>query len=262
MKAAGALAGQPGYENKALSEETRTEAYFGHLGRAREISRHAEDAVLAEGDRETAASVEATAALLEALFGNTAGAHDHATAAFSFASRPPAASVRAGDAVQPMMALALAGDVVLATKMADSLASNTPPDSVASKVWLREIRAAIELKRGNPMQAVELLAPVRSYEAGWTDNFLAAYLRGEAYRAAHRGQEAAAEFQKIIDHRGVVLNSPIGALAHLGVARSYALEGDTAKARAAYQDFLTLWKDADPDIPILIPAKSEYAKLK
>jgi Tfp pilus assembly protein PilF len=87
-------------------------------------------------------------------------------------------------------------------------------------------------------------------------------VRGEAYLAAHQGREAATEFQKILDHRGIVLNEPIGALAHLGVARAFAMQGDAAKARAAYQDFLTLWEDADPDIPILINAKSEYAKLK
>ena len=88
------------------------------------------------------------------------------------------------------------------------------------------------------------------------------FVRGEAYLAAHQGSEAAAEFQKIINHRGIVLNSPIGALAHLQIARAYAMQGDTAKAKAAYQDFLTLWKDADPDIPILTQAKAEYAKLQ
>ena len=117
------------------------------------------------------------------------------------------------------------------------------------------------VKRGNPARAVELLAPAASYEAGIFDRFLAAYLRGEAYRADHRGREAAAEFQKIIDHRGVVLNSPIGALAHLGAARSYMVAGDNARARLAYEDFLALWKDADPSIPVLSAAKSEYAHL-
>ena len=88
------------------------------------------------------------------------------------------------------------------------------------------------------------------------------YVRGRVYLAAHQGQSRAAEFQKILDHRGIVINEPIGALAHLQIGRAYAMQGDTAKARAAYQDFLTLWKDADPDIPILIAAKAEYAKLK
>ena len=106
------------------------------------------------------------------------------------------------------MALALAGDSVLAANVADRLASHTPPDGFANKVWLPEIRAAIELKRGKPMQAVEFLAPVTPYEAGWGDDFLAAYLRGEAYLAAHQGGEATVEFQKILDHRGIVLNSP------------------------------------------------------
>jgi hypothetical protein len=112
------------------------------------------------------------------------------------------------------------------------------------------------------MRAVELLASVVPYEAGWDDRFQSAYLRGEAYLAAHRGQEAAAEFQTIVNHPGVVLTSPIGPLARLGLARSYALEGDNTKSGAAYRDFLALWKDADPDIPIFIAAKSEYAKLQ
>ena len=111
------------------------------------------------------------------------------------------------------------------------------------------------------MRALELLAPVAHYEAGWFDNFLAAYLSGQAYLNAHRGQQAAAEFQKILGHRGVVLNFPIGALAHLGLARAYILQDDAVQARAAYNDFLALWKDADPDIPVLIAAKSELAKL-
>jgi hypothetical protein len=112
------------------------------------------------------------------------------------------------------------------------------------------------------MRAVEFLAPVETYEAGLSDRLLAAYLRGQAYLAGRRGPEAAVEFQKIISHPGLVLSSPIGPLARLGVARAYALEGDTLKAGAAYENFLTLWKDADLDIPILIAAKSEYAKLK
>ena len=126
---------------------------------------------------------------------------------------------------------------------------------------IQEIRAAIELKRDNAMRAVKLLAPVAPYEGGGFDNCLAAYLRGEAYLAEHHGQEAAVEFQKMIDHRGVVSYSPTGALARLGIARSYALLGDATRARAAYRDFLTLWKEADPEIAILVAAKSEYARL-
>jgi DNA-binding winged helix-turn-helix (wHTH) protein/Flp pilus assembly protein TadD len=241
------LAGQPGHEHNALAMESEVEAYFGHLGRSEELSRHAEGATMDKGG--TTAGIEERVASLEALFGNSAGARQHAAAAWSLGAKPT-------------VTLALAGDLVLATKVADRFASSTPPGSLGSKVRLPEIRAVVELKRGNPMRAVELLEPVTPYEAGWFDGFLAAHLRGEAYLAAHRGRESAAEFQKIINHPGAILCDPSGPLARLGVARAYALEGDTTKARAAYQDFLTLWKDADPDIPILIAAKSEYAKLK
>jgi len=125
------------------------------------------------------------------------------------------------------------------------------------------------LSHANPQQALDTLEVAAPYELGlpalwfynWP-NLYPVYVRGEAYLGAHRGSEAAAEFQKILDHRGIVLNEPIGALAHLQLGRAYAMQGDTAKARAAYQDFLTLWKDADPDIPILIQAKAEYTELK
>jgi eukaryotic-like serine/threonine-protein kinase len=247
-KFAALLAGQPGFENLALLEESKTEAYFGHLGQARELSRQVKEIALREGDRATAADIEANVALLEAQLGNSAGARQLAAAADKLGG-------------QAAMALALAGDADSATKLADGIASHAPQGSFANKVWVPEIRAAIELKRDNPLRSVELLAPVTTYEAGWFDEFTAAYLRGEAYLAAHRGQEAAAEFQKVVDHRGVVRNSVIGALAHLQLGRAYSMQGDTTKARADYEDFLTLWKDADPDIPILVAAKSEYAKL-
>ena len=260
-RAASLLAGN-GNENKALLEESLTEAYFGHLGRAEELFRRAEDAALAEGDKTTAADMEATAAFLDALFGDSAGARRHVDGALGLGGQSAAALTVAGDWVQPTVALSLAADTALAEKLADRLATYAPPGGFASKVWLPEIRAGIEIKRGNSMRAVDLLAHAASYEAGWHDHFLAAYLRGEGNLAAHRGQEAAAEFKKIIDHRGVVLNSPIGALAHLGLARAYALAGDPTRARTAYRDFLTLWKDAEPGIPILIAAKSEDAKLK
>ena len=130
------------------------------------------------------------------------------------------------------------------------------------KVTVPEFRAAIELKRGNAARALELLEPAANVESGWFDIYQPAYLRGQADLQAHRGQEAAAEFQKIIDHRSIVASGVIGALAHLGLARAYVLQADAAKARAAYQDFFALWKDADPDIPILKQAKAEYANLQ
>jgi len=160
------------------------------------------------------------------------------------------------------MALALAGDTALAIKVADQFASQTPPGSFFDKFTLPEFQGAIELKRGNANRALELLAPAESSEGGWFDLYMAAYLRGEAYLLAHRGQEAVVEFKKIIDHRGVVVNEPIGALAHLQLGRAYALSGDTTNAKAAYHDFLTLWKEADSNIPILSQAKAEYARLQ
>lgn len=222
-KSAASLAGQPGFAMSALLEESKTEAYFGHLARAREVSLQAKEIALREGDRATAANIEANAALLEAQLGNSAAAR-----------RLAAAAAQLGG--QAAMALALAGDRDSATKLANALASHGPPGSFADKLWVPEIRAIIEMKRNNPLRSVELLAPVAVYEPGWSDNYTAAYLRGQAYLAAHRGQEAALEFQNILDHRGVVLDSVIGALAHLGIARAYTMQGDGAKARAAYQD--------------------------
>lgn len=134
---------------------------------------------------------------------------------------------------------------------------------------MASLRAKLALSRANPPEALEILRVAAPYELGlpalsyynWP-NLYPVYVRGEAYLSAHQGREAAAEFQKILDHRGIVLNEPIGALAHLQLGRAYALQGDIAKARAAYQDFLTLWEDADSDIPILVAAKAESAKLK
>ena len=133
--------------------------------------------------------------------------------------------------------------------------------------WLPTLKAAIELGGSNATQAVVALEAALPYDLGGPSPFqlgtmYPAYLRGQAYLMAHKGNEAAAEFQKILDHRGLVVNFPTGALAHLGLARAYAMQGDTAKARATYNDFLALWKDADPDIPILNEAKAEYAKLQ
>ena len=120
----------------------------------------------------------------------------------------------------------------------------------------------MQLQRGSPAKAIDLLVPTKAYELGFSNAFYPPYLRGEAYLALRKPMEAAAEFQKFLDHRGKVLNDPKGALAHLELGRAYSLQGDTTKAKAAYQDFLALWKDADPDIPILKHAKAEYSKLQ
>lgn len=160
------------------------------------------------------------------------------------------------------MAFALVGDAVQARKIAEKWGSRATEGGFFNGIWLPELRAAMEIKQGNAARAIELLAPVKRYEAGWTDKYMAAYLRGQAYLAADRGGEAAAEFQKILDHRGVTLDSLIGPLSRVGLARAYVLEGDITRARAAYEDFFNFWKDADPDIPILKQAKAEHAKLQ
>jgi predicted Zn-dependent protease len=163
------------------------------------------------------------------------------------------------------LALARAGDKAGVEKQATELDKTYPLDAIVQRYWLPAIRAAGALERNDPNRAIELLKDASAIELGQATSInvplCPVYIRGEAYLMLHDGNRAAAEFQKFIDHRGVAVNFPWGALARLGLARAYALQGDTTKARAAYQDFLTLWKHADPDIPILIAAKAEYAKL-
>jgi serine/threonine protein kinase/tetratricopeptide (TPR) repeat protein len=260
----------------APSEDTAadTEAYFGHLGKARELSRRATDAALRAGAKERAAYVAASAALREVLFGHAAVARQHVSVALSQSAGVSGNAENGWSASwSAALALALIGDSSQAGKLADRFAAGYPLNTVINNLWLPEIRSVIKLNEGNAAQAVDQLAPATTLELSWVEpRLMPAYLRGQAYLMVHRGPEAATEFQKILDHRGVVLNTPIGPLAHLGLGRAYALEASAAradearplraKARAAYQDFLSLWKGADSDIPILIAAKSEYAKLK
>jgi eukaryotic-like serine/threonine-protein kinase len=253
--------GKPGSEDSFLSYESDTEAFAGHLGKARELSRRAEDSARNAGENETAAEWEMNAALREAEFGDAAQARSATTAALALASTR---------AVQILAALVLAraGDSDRAQKMVDELQKQYPLNTKLNAYFIPTIRAAIEINRKNPAKAIEVLELALPYELGDADpdpvdgaTMYPAYVRGQAYLLLHQGNEAAAEFQKFLKHRGVVVNCPLGALARLGLARSYALQGDTAKARAAYQDFLSLWRDATPGIPILIAAKTEYAKL-
>jgi hypothetical protein len=164
------------------------------------------------------------------------------------------------------LTLARTGDVPRAKALAAELEKSYPTDSIMKLYWLPTINAAIELNHGDSSQALEYLDAAAPYELGTADtmiNYLyPAYLRGQAYLVAHNGIAAAAEFEKLVDHRGVVLNFVTGSLAHVQVGRAYAMAGDTAKAKAAYRDFFTLWKGADPDIPILKEAKTEYPKLE
>jgi len=244
-----ALSSEPGFEIMALREESNTAAYFGHFRTARELTEHMKEIALREKDSAVAADFLSDAAFREALVGNSEEAGRYAAEAAKLGGEPPTA-------------LMLTSEAAAATKMVDILESKSPPDGYMYKVRIPLIRGAIELKRGSAERALELFQPSTPYESGWFDLYMPAYLRGEAYLRARRGQEAAGEFEKIVNHRSVVLNAEIGAVAHVGLARAYAIQGDTAKAKAAYQDFLTLWKDADPDIPILKQARDEYSKFQ
>jgi eukaryotic-like serine/threonine-protein kinase len=254
-------AGRPGVEDVLLSVEADTAAYSGQLEKARKFSRQAIASAKLAGERETASAYEADAALREALFGNAAEARQHSTAALALSSGR-LATFAAG------LALALAGDGDHAQKLAEGLAKNFPKDTVVTFLYLPTIHAQIALNRHDFSGAVEELKNSAPFELGqpgdtsFTPSLYPVYVRGEAYLAAHQPSEAAIEFQKILDHPGVVVNEPIGALAYLGLARAHVLHGDATKARAAYQEFLTLWKDADADVPILQQAKAELAKLQ
>jgi eukaryotic-like serine/threonine-protein kinase len=249
-------------EDYMLSLESDTEAWSGRLGKARELSRQATESARRSGEKEPAALWQANAAIREALFGNAEAARQNATEAVALAPGSRDAEAQAA------LAYALASDVAHAQSLADDLGKRFPQDTVVQSVWLPTIRAQIETVRKNPARSIELLQTAAPYELGMLSGsavnscLYPVYVRAETYLNAHQSQLAAAEFQKILDHRGLLWNCATGALAHLGIARAYAMQGDTAKAKAAYQDFLALWKDADPDIPILKEAKAEYAKLQ
>jgi eukaryotic-like serine/threonine-protein kinase len=254
--------GKPGAEDLMLSLESDTEAWSGRLGKARELSRQAVETARRSDEKEPAALWQANAAIREALFGNAEAARQNAAAAVALAPGSHDAEAQAA------LAYALAGDAVHAQSLADDLAKRFPQDTVMQSVWLPTIRAQLETGRKNPARSIELLQVAAPYELGMLSGsapnscLYPVYIRAEAYLSAHQGAAAAAEFRKILDHRGLLWNCGTGALAHLGLGRAYVLQGDRVKAKSAYQDFFSLWKDADPDVPILIAAKAEYAKLK
>jgi predicted Zn-dependent protease/predicted Ser/Thr protein kinase len=249
-------AGKPGVEDVLLALEANTVACSGQLGKAREYSRRAVASAERAEEKETAARYESLAALREALFGNAAEARQRAAAALTLSTGRDVHQFEAA------LALSLAGDARRGQALADDLGRRFPEDTIVRFIALPTLHAQLALNQKEARKAVEVLQSASPYELGEGTALYPIYVRGEVYLAAHQGSEAATEFQKILDHRGIVLNQPIGALANLGLARAYALQGGTAKARAAYNDFLTLWKDADPDIPILKEAKAEYAKLQ
>jgi DNA-binding winged helix-turn-helix (wHTH) protein/tetratricopeptide (TPR) repeat protein len=258
-------------ENSGLALASDTEAYGGHLGKARELTKRAVDSAIRADNKENGAIFQAIAAQREAAFGNPAEARQSAPEALKLA---PASQ---GVEVEAALAFAMASDAARAESLAQDLGKRFRLDTQIRSLWLPAIQAQLALDKKNPTAALNTLQAASAIESGQIQ-FVAnisclypTYVRGEAYLAARQGSPAAAEFQKILDHSGIVWNCWTGALAHLGMARANALEsrtsqgadGDAARVRAlaAYQDFLTLWKDADPDIPILKEAKAEYAKL-
>jgi len=253
--------GKPGVEGALLRLEANTAGHAGQLVKARELSLRAIASAKHAGETEAAAAYEIDAALREAVVGNTDLAREHATAALALSEGRDAQSGAA-------QALALAGDN-RSQAIADSLAGRFPEDTIVQFIYLPTIQAQLALRRGETEKAIKILQAATPYELGSSGNsavFTSAlypiYVRGEAYLAANQGGEAAAEFEKLLKWRGVVLNEPIGAWAHLGVARAYAMQGEIAKARAAYQDLFTLWKNADPDLYPLQQAKAEAAALR
>jgi eukaryotic-like serine/threonine-protein kinase len=244
-----------GLEDTMLANEAITAAYSGQMEKAREFYRRAMASAERAEKKEVAARDEASWAALEAFYGNAAEARQRATAALTLSNGPDLLYSAA-------LAMAFAGDAASAQKLADDLSSRFPENTNIHFSYVPTILARVALSRNDSAKAIEALQAAAPYELGSPAGLDPAYVRGEAYLATHKGPEAAAEFQKILDHPGIVGNNPTGALAHLQIGRAYAIQGDTAKARAAYQDFLALWKDAGADIPILIAAKSEYAKLE
>jgi len=264
------LEGKSDFENEGLGLESDTEAYSGRLFKARELTKRAVDSAVHSDNKEGGALWEGSAALREAAFGNASEARQDASDAMKLA--PTSRGVQ----IEATLALAIIGDVMQgdvarAETLAQDLAKRFPLDTQMQSLWLPAIRAQLALDRRNPATAVALLplgtraARIELGAIPFLSNvscLQSPYMRGQAYLAAGQGNSAAIEFQKILDHKGIVWNCTTGALAHLGLARALTLAGDKERALAAYRGFLALWKDADSDIPILKEAKTEYAKLQ
>ena len=249
--------GKPRVEDLLLSNQADTETFYGRLGKARELSQRAVDSAKQADAPETAAWWRANEALREAELGNAPVARRVIAEALVLSSGPIIESVAA-------LTLARAGVPLQAQKFADKLNREFPLDTMLQAYSLPTMRASIELQKNNSRKAIEILQASTSYELGIPYNvptLYRTYLRGEAFLHAGHGKQAAAEFQKVLDHPGLVQNFVSGALAHLQLGRAQVMMGDKGAARKSYQDFLTLWRDADPDIPIYQQAKAEYARL-
>jgi len=254
---AASVMGKPGDEDLMLYVESDTAAYTGQLSKARELARRAAASAFRANAKEAAVAYQALSALREALIGNMVLAKKQGLAAMALSNGRDVTALSA-------LAVALAGDRVHSAQLADNLAKRFPEDTAVQFVCLPVVRAEVVLHQGNVQSAIETMAAGAQYESIALGEVarLPTFVRGEVYLAAGNGADAVAEFQKILDSPSITRNEIIGALAHLGLGRAYVLSGDTTKARATYQNFLSLWKDADPDIPILKKAKAEYAKLQ
>jgi eukaryotic-like serine/threonine-protein kinase len=255
---------KPEYASLGLSLQSDTEAYAGHQRKAREFARRALESALRADMKEPAAGVLVNDALREAVFGNLEQARKAGAEALKLAPTSQGGAA---------LAFAMTGDTERAESLTRDLGKRFPLDTIVQSMWLPTIDAQVELARKQPAAAIAHLPVATPIEYGWATHCLhPAYVRGEAYLAAGQGSAAATEFQKFFDHSGIVYNCVTGAVARLGLARANALQARTdqgmaadaarARALAAYRDFLALWKDADPDIPILKQAKAEYARLK
>jgi tetratricopeptide (TPR) repeat protein/predicted Ser/Thr protein kinase len=254
---------KPGAEDWISDRQAFALAYTGHLQEARRWSQRASDLARQAGHHERAALFETRIALWEAFFGNGPLAERTVKDALELAKNR---EVRYGAA----LVLAMSGKASEAQSLANDLERDFPEDTSVRFNYLPAVYATLALDHGDPLKAIKLLELAVPYELSsprsatfaYFGALYPVYVRGQAYLAARQGAEAAREFQKIVDHRGIVIGDAFGVLAHLGMARAYAMQGDTAKARMSYQDFLTLWKDADSEIPILKKAKVESAKLQ
>jgi eukaryotic-like serine/threonine-protein kinase len=251
-------AGRPGEEDQMLTAHADTQAYYGRMEKARDLARRAADSAVRSDAKETGALWIAIQALREAEVGNAVTARQDVTRALALA---PGRDVK----VISAMALARTGETTQSRTTLEALQKSEPTNTYLKVYWFPVIEASIAMAQQAPDRAVIALEPALPYELGGPPpgiSMYPAYIRGLAYLAQKNGPAAAAEFQKFVDHPGIIQNSILGSLAHLQLARAYVISGDTAKAKTAYQDFLTLWKDADPDVPILKEAKAEYAKLQ
>jgi len=253
--------GKAGAEQLLLSEHSDTEAYYGRLHRARELSKRAAEAARREKAKETAATCEIAAALREIEVGNASSATSSVRSALSLA---PTRDVK----ILAALALARTGDTTRARALIDELESKNPANTLVKFYWVPTLKASLEIHVGSPQAAISLLQIAAPYELDELSNLsnmwtmYPVYIRGQAYLLAHLGTAAAAEFNKVLGHAGIVQNGILGALSRLQLARAEAMMGDSVAARNQYRDFLSLWRDADPDIPVLKEAKAEYKKLQ